>query len=78
MDNYNINILSDQGFPFCPACGGVLYWDDDRTKSERGMVAEDDPHAGETVNMLHCADCEREYDLFYTDEGPELIDVSTY
>ncbi len=67
--------LSEQGFPFCPVCGGVLFYDDQQ------MLNELNPEESEekVVTYLHCADCERDYEVVNTDDGGyEFIDISRY
>ena len=67
--------LSEQGFPFCPVCGGVLFFDDQQMLNEFKFGEPDD----KIVTFLHCADCERGYETINTEEGGyEFIDISIY
>lgn len=67
--------LSEQGFPFCPVCGGVLFYDDKQVLNEStAEVSEDN-----VITHLYCADCERYYEVVYTDNGDyKFIDISRY
>lgn len=67
--------LSEQGFPFCPVCGGVLFYDDQHMLNEFKPDESDE----KVVTYLHCADCERDYEVVNTDDGGyEFIDISRY
>ena len=70
--------LSEQGFPYCPVCHGILYWDDSITKGEIGMVPEFSAESDDIVHCLQCHNCEREF--YYMQDNNEeetLVDVST-
>lgn len=67
--------LSEQVFPFCPACGGVLYYGDQQMLNN--FVPEESEE--KVVTYLHCADCESDYEVVNTDDGGyKFIDTSNY
>lgn len=70
--------INENGFPFCPKCGGNLYWNADFMASELGLIDDDDTANDDVVNCLHCPDCDRDFYHICKESGSEFIDVSTY
>lgn len=58
----NFNELSNQGFPYCAKCGGVLYWQDNKTAAEEGFHIDDNVDDElQTVHILTCEKCGHTY-----------------
>ena len=71
--------LSEQGFPYCPDCGGTLSWNGDFQASELGYVPEDTPLEDDPViNSLTCAneDCQKTFDIMFENGAYHLLCVS--
>lgn len=72
----NFNELSNQGFPYCAKCGGVLYWQNDETAKNMGYHIDDMvDDEKQTVHILTCDKCGHTYYVCndqVIDDEPEI------
>lgn len=61
----NFKELTNQGFPYCAKCGGVLYWQNDETAKEMNYHIDDNVASEQqTVNILSCGKCGHTYHVY--------------
>lgn len=69
--------LSENGWPTCPKCGGILHWNADFMASELGQTDKDDTENNDVVSCLTCPNCDSDY--YYRQAGRyDLIDFSCF
>lgn len=68
--------ITTHGSPSCPACNGILYWDNDFSKSDLCLVPVTSPKADGVVSCSSCVNCGRDWLLMEKDGRQELINLS--
>jgi len=66
--------LSNQGFPYCPHCGGVLYWDGENDLDEMVDIEPGEPNP--IITHIHCSGCNEDFDVTSNNDGGyDFVDI---